>query len=196
MATETVKNRGINHIFSYEVEEKMWPLSIDELFSVGSATSKKMKSRGIKTIGNLANTDPQLISTWLKKPGERLWQYAWGKEDSLIKKTKEEQKSIGNSSTFSFDLTSEDEIKKAFLGISECLGMRMRKEGIKGKTLHISYRNNELVSTHFQRTLPFFTDRTSEIFNFSYALYKTRESDKPIKALELVYDLIEDRCKG
>jgi len=51
--------------------------SIEELFLVGRATNKKLRDRGIRTIGELANCDPKLLSS-LKSHGRLIWNYANG----------------------------------------------------------------------------------------------------------------------
>ena len=49
MASELKKPDKVHTIFPDEIEEKMWVLPIEELFMVGRATAKKLRSRAINT---------------------------------------------------------------------------------------------------------------------------------------------------
>lgn len=78
MASELKKPDLEHTIFPEEVPTKMWPLNIEELFMVGRATSKKLRSRGIKTIGDPANFKLEWIRSFLKSHGVLIWHYANG----------------------------------------------------------------------------------------------------------------------
>ena len=47
----------------------MWPLPVRELFFVGRSTEASLKRLGIRTIGDLAKTDLELLKYHLKKHG-------------------------------------------------------------------------------------------------------------------------------
>lgn len=56
----------------------VWPLPCGDLLMVGRATAAKLNSYGIKTIGELANTDEKFLKTVLGKNGQTLRDYANG----------------------------------------------------------------------------------------------------------------------
>lgn len=47
----------IHTLYFEEIEQKMWPLPVEDLFYVGKSTKDKLYTMGIRTIGELANTD-------------------------------------------------------------------------------------------------------------------------------------------
>ena len=51
MAGDFSKPDKVHTLFPEEVERKIWPLPVSELFFVGRATTKKLFSLGIRTIG-------------------------------------------------------------------------------------------------------------------------------------------------
>ena len=57
MASDFEKPDKVHTLFLNEVQEKMWPLPIEDLFMVGKSTAKTLRNIGINTIGELANTD-------------------------------------------------------------------------------------------------------------------------------------------
>ena len=87
MASELKKPDMLHTIFPEEIPSKMWPLPVEELFGVGRATSPKLRDRGIKTIGDLANADPNLLKLFLKSYGTPLWNFAMAETSLLFGKT-------------------------------------------------------------------------------------------------------------
>ena len=79
MASEMQKPDKIITLFPDEVEQKMWPLPISELYMVGKRMADRFNERGIFTIGQLAKLDPQLPRIWFKSWGEMLWNFANGR---------------------------------------------------------------------------------------------------------------------
>ena len=67
MASDFQKPNKIHTLFPNEIKSKMWPLPVGDLFSVGKASVKKLNSMGILTIGDLAQTEPEILKSHLKK---------------------------------------------------------------------------------------------------------------------------------
>lgn len=70
MASDFKKPNRVHSLWKKEIPDKMWPLAVSDLFFVGRATAQKLFSVGIKTIGDLANSDPGYLKLLLKKQGE------------------------------------------------------------------------------------------------------------------------------
>ena len=66
--------------------EKIWGLPAADLLGVGRATQRVLDSYCIRTIGDLANTDPEFLRRRLGKNGVVLWNYANGNDLSLVAK--------------------------------------------------------------------------------------------------------------
>jgi DNA polymerase-4 len=109
MASDFEKPDKIHTLFPDEIPQKMWPLPIGELFMAGKSSVKALNNLGIRTIGELAASDPKLITLNLKSHGTMLWNYANGIDNSPVCSTPAEAKGIGNSTTLSCDLTKECE---------------------------------------------------------------------------------------
>ena len=89
-------------------DRKMRPLPVSELFMAGPALSGRLRRLGIRTIGELADADPEFIRTHLKRPGEVLQGYARGRELEPYIFTHEENKGYGNSMTAPADILTEE----------------------------------------------------------------------------------------
>ena len=73
MGSELQKPDRVHTLFLEEVEKKMWSLPVEELFMVGRATAKKLQDRSVRTIGHLANADPDWLKLILKSHGLLVW---------------------------------------------------------------------------------------------------------------------------
>ena len=126
--------------------DKIWPLPASDLLYVGRATTKKLYNHGIETIGQLANTDPELLQAWFGKVGMILFWFANGLDNSPVMAVGDETiiKSIGNSTTTPRDLMNELDAKIVFYMLAESVAERMRDHGFLAKTVQISVRDNGL----------------------------------------------------
>ncbi len=131
-----------------DYREKVWPLPVEELLYVGSATTRKLHARCIRTIGDLAQTDPSLLHSWLGNMGYVLHAFANGNDPSPVASLGEEAiiKSIGNSTTTPRDLTCEEDVNIIFYVLAESVAARMRENGFRAKTVQISLRDTDLFS--------------------------------------------------
>lgn len=61
VASDFEKPDKLHTLFKSEIEEKLWPLDVSEMFLVGKKSVPKLNRMGIKTIGDLAKTDKQKL---------------------------------------------------------------------------------------------------------------------------------------
>lgn len=164
MASDFKKPNLVHTLFPDEIEKKMWPLPVGDLFFCGRATEKKLKSFGITTIGELANTDVALLRSMLKKHGEILWAFANGADVSVVSSDVPDNKGYGNSMTVPFDVTDTSTAHLVLLSLCETIGMRLRKDGVKVSVIAVSVKNFALQTARHQKTLFTATNQTNELF--------------------------------
>ena len=109
MASDFEKPNRVHTLFPEEIPEKMWPLPVEDLFMVGHAAAARLELLGIRTIGELAHTDPNILYAHLKSHGRTIWEYANGIEKSPVETRTQAAKGIGHSTTLSADVTSVSE---------------------------------------------------------------------------------------
>lgn len=164
MASEFEKPDRTHTLFPEELSEKLWPLPVRELFYVGKATENKLHAMGIRTIGQLAQTDPKLLRYHLHKHGEVIWGFANGQDMSEVMAEPEANKGYGNSTTIAFDVTDRETAKQVLLGLAETVAARLRSDGVKIGVVSVSIRNYRLETYGHQITLKAPTDITAEIW--------------------------------
>ena len=83
-ASDFTKPDRVHTLFEDEIATKMWPLPVSELFMLGRKTIPKLYNMRIKTIGELAKTDKQLMIKKFGKHGLMMWEYANGIDNSEV----------------------------------------------------------------------------------------------------------------
>ncbi len=144
-------------VFSREnFREKVFPLPVRDLLFIGAATEKKLKNRGIFTIGDIARSSPEFLASFLGKNGYMIYDFATGNEDSPVKNIchKSDMKSVGNSVTTPRDLEDLKDIKLTFTVLAETIARRLRDQGIRAEKVSISVRNSSLETFTKQGLLP------------------------------------------
>ena len=85
MASDFEKPDKVHTLWKEEVREKMWPLDVGDLLWVGRKTAMRLNSYGIRTIGQLAATKPELLSRIVgKKFAYQMCDNANGRDDSPV----------------------------------------------------------------------------------------------------------------
>lgn len=183
MASDFKKPNLVHTLYTEEIQQKMWPLSIRDLFFVGSASEKKLKSIGIRTIGDLARTDPEVIKSILNKHGEVIWNFANGHDVSVVEPVPPDNKGYGNSTTIAFDVTDAPTAKMVLLSLSETIGRRLRKDHVRIESVSVSIRFYDLSCISHQCMLNAATDLTKEIYDASCRLFDEVWDGTPIRHL-------------
>ena len=176
----------------------IWPQPVEDLLYVGSATKRKLNGYGITTIGQLAQTDPELLHRWLGKMGYVLSMFANGKDRTPVSHEAYSApiKSIGNSTTTPRDLINEDDVRIIAYVLAESVAARLRENNFKCKTVEISVRDNELYSFTRQMKISQPTDLTAEIAENAMRLFhENYHWHKPIRSIGVrACDLISAAC--
>lgn len=185
MASDFKKPNMIHTLFREEIKSKLWPLPVDKLFMVGVKTKAKLNSRGVFTIGELANLDRDYIYSWLKKPGLLIWNYANGLDDSAVRTEIMTIKSIGNSTTTAFDVVDKKEAHLILLAISEMIGMRVRNMCLRGALISLSLKDEDFYSYSHQKKLTTPISSTNAIYNTARDLFNKMWQGKPLRQFSI-----------
>ena len=172
MASDFLKPDRVHTLFDSEVENKMYPLPIEDLYGVGKSSSKKLKELNINTIGDLANTDPQKLYKYFKNQTEKLINSAKGIDNSIIMVKKMETEGISNSTTTSYNLNSLDEIYKYLYPLVENVSISLRKKNKYASQIGVMLKDKYFKSYSHQRKLKNPTSNTDEIYLVAKELVK------------------------
>ena len=164
MAGDLEKPNKVLTLYPDEMEKKLWPLPVRDLFLVGAATERKLNMLGIYTIGDLANTDVHILRKRLGKPGETIWHFANGRNADMVMPVPAENKGYSNATTTAQDVVSRDVAQRVLLSLCETVAMRMRKDGKSGSCVTIQLRTADFHHSSHQLQLHGATNITAELF--------------------------------
>lgn len=171
MASDFEKPNRVHTLFPEEIKVKMWPLPVSRLYMAGKASVEVLKKLEIKTIGELAKTNPHILELHLKSHGKTLWEFANGIDMTRVQSEETVAKGIGNSTTLAKDITTKEEAKEVLLWLAESVGKRLRKAGQKAQmiSVEIKYYNFQTVSHQKQMGKAVYEDKilhekASELF--------------------------------
>ena len=197
MAGDFEKPDKVHTLFPWELEAKLWPLPVGELFCVGRATTEKLSRMGITTIGQLAQADPNFLQKKLHKPGLVVWQFANGRDAEALTPEAPANKGYGNSYTTPHDVTKRDFACQVLLSLCETVGMRMRRDEQAGACVTVHIRSSQFEQWSRQRQLASATNGTDELYKASCALFDELWDGKtPLRQLGVqVTKLTDGGCR-
>lgn len=194
MAGDFEKPNKVHTLYPWELEKKLWPLPVRELFMVGAATERKLHLMGIDTIGQLAKADPAVLHQKLYKPGIALWHSANGRYSDTLLPQPEANKGYGNATTLPTDVTDALSAYWVLLSLCETVAMRMRQDRKAARCLAVSLRTKDFFNFSHQMTLPNATDSTEELFPFACRVFDEAWDGKtPLRQLGVQLSRLEER---
>ncbi len=152
-------------------KQVLWPLPASDLLFVGGQRKKLLSKIGIRTIGDIATAEPEILKKLLGNVGCDLWRYANG-DDRSFTPVNDKIGSIGNTITPPEDLHSIDEVSAILYLIVNSICTRLKKHDMKAYCISISAMDNRFCTITRQCSLDQPSDSVNLIFNQAYALFQ------------------------
>lgn len=192
MASDFEKPDKTHTLWPEEIEKKMWPLPVGDLFFIGRSSRARLASLGIGTIGQLAKTDPEILYAHFKSHGYTMHDFANGIDDSAFGVEEGPNKGYGNSLTTPYDVTTMETARQYLLELSETVAARLREDGVKISTVTVSVRTSDLVFYNHQMQLPNPTDITAELYEASCKCLEEMWDGEPLRQLGVRTTKVEE----
>lgn len=184
MAGDLEKPNKVHTIWPDEVETKLWPLPVEDLFMVGRRTAPKLNNMGIYTIGDLAKADIRRLFRKLKSYAYLLSAYANGMDDTPVYIGRYiEVKGMGNGTTMKFDVKEEEIAFKMLLSLTESVCMRLRGASACCSVISVELRSSNLDSYSHQKKVSPPTNVTNEIYEVVKHLFHEGWKGEPLRHL-------------
>ncbi|MBR5538507.1 MAG: DNA polymerase IV [Clostridia bacterium] len=188
LGSDMKKPDAITVIKKETFRDKIWGLPAADLLGVGRATQRVLDSYCIRTIGDLAKTDPDFLQRRLGKNGVALWQYANGNDHSLVHNADfvSPIKSVGHGITTVADLEENEQVWPVFLELTQDIGhkLRVHQKCADGVAIHI--RDNTLFSKQWQMKLDMPTQSSMLIAKTAFSLFEKRyDWRNPIRSVTI-----------
>ena len=170
MASDFTKPDRVHTLFEEEIPDKMWTLPVSELFMLGKKTLPKLYNMRIKTIGDLARQNRELMIKKFGKHGLMMWEYSNGIDNSEVNYLEEKPKGIGNSVTLPVDISSKEKLEEVLLTLTEQVTYRLRKYKMYANVVNVQLRTKDFKDSSHQKKLLYATSNTKEIYRVAKEL--------------------------
>ena len=188
MASDFSKPNKVHTLFESEIEGKMKPLPIEDLFFVGKRTALKLRNLGINTIGDLSKCSYEFLYPYFKNQSLKLIESANGIDNSIIERDRGVTKGLSNSTTLNHNLIHKSEVLEILEAISENLTSQLRKEGRYANVVRVQLKDSNFKNYTHQVKLENPTSNTSVVYEISKKLLDEMWKDNPIRLVGLALD--------
>jgi DNA polymerase-4 len=197
MAAEMKKPLGVTELWKEDIATKFWPLPVKEMYGIGGKTAEKLNRMGIKTIGELAKLDVNLLVKTFGKGGNEIYLHANGIDNSpVVSHMADEMKSIGRSKTLPEDISDIEKAKPVLMELADDVGTTARRHDKKGRTVHITLKYSDFQVVTRQATLPA-TCTTKEIYQASCSLLEQNWNRlHPVRLIGISLSGFHEECSS
>ena len=192
MASDFSKPYKVHTLFDNEVEEKMWPLQVDELFGIGKKTAMKLHNLNINTIYDLAHTDSNFLYKYFKNQAKDMIDSANGRGSDIVVSEESIPKGIGNETTLNRNISSRDELYPYLLALSENVAIRLRKQNKYASVIVVTLKDKFFRRFSHQKKLVNATNLTEEIYKTACDILDEMNVDDGIRLIGVRLDKLSD----
>lgn len=183
MASDFKKPDLVHTLYSYEIREKMWPLSVSSLYMCGKSSVDTLRKLEIMTIGDLAKADPEILFYHLKSHGRLLWNYANGMDASVVEPESADVKGIGNSVTLASDALTAQDCHRVLLKLADTVAGRLRASSQAAGMISTEIKYNTFQSVSHQTTLVTPVCSADMIYETACSLFDELWNQTPVRLL-------------
>jgi DNA polymerase-4 len=182
IASDMDKPDGLTVVQLEEVAAFLARLPISKIPGVGKKTVEKLKKLGVETVGDVQSIPEDVALKQLGKYGRRLLELSNGIDESEVVPF-HEVKSVSTERTFSQDTTDREMLRKWLLTQAEEVGRRLRRNGLKGRTVNLKVKYHDFTTHTRSRTLDHVTDVTPEIYKAAAGLLDSLSIARPVRLI-------------
>ena len=173
VSTEHAKPDGIFQVYQREAEAFFAPQPVRNLPGIGPKAGEALARLNISTLGELVVApDGPLRRALGPNHAAYVRRRAKGIDNSPLRE-KAKSKSISSETTFPTDVSSRSELEKVLKRLSEKVGSRLRKSGLRARGTSIKLRYGDFTTITRQRTFPAPGDGDQMIYDTAHALLVT-----------------------
>ncbi|MBR3199189.1 MAG: DNA polymerase IV [Bacilli bacterium] len=188
MASDFSKPDKVHTLFSNEIEKKMWPLDVDELFGIGKKTAIKLHNLGIHTVYDLAHADDKKLYKHFKNMAYDMIRSANGIASDFVNPVAFDPKGIGNETTLDHNISSKEELYGYLLSLSENVTLRLRKQKKYAYVIVVTLKDKFFRRKSHQKKLVNATNITEEVYKVAKDILNEMDTDEGIRLIGVRLD--------
>ncbi|MEG0022298.1 MAG: DNA polymerase IV [Bacilli bacterium] len=191
MASDFEKPNKVHTLYRNEIEEKMFPLPVGELFGIGKKTVPKLNQIGIFTIKDLATINEIKLKRHFKNQANYMIQIANGIRYDEVDSIKHTNTSISHETTLTKDTSDKEILYKELFKLSVMVGRRVRLQKEYATVICVVIKTCFFKKISHQKKLKNGTNISSEIFHFSKEILDEFYDSTPVRLIGIRLDGLE-----
>ncbi len=154
-------------------------LPVRVIWGVGPVTEERLAQHGLRSVGDLARTDPYVLSRWLGPgAGHHLHALAWNRDPRHVV-VGGRAGSVGAQSALGRGLDDACELGRVLLNLSDRVAGRMRAKHRAGRTITVRVRYEDMSRATRAVTLPAAVSSTAALHHAGLPLLADARLAKP-----------------
>lgn len=132
---------GVRLLHLDDVPGSLYGLPIGEFHGIGPKTEERLRSRGVRTIGDLAAMDEPALRLALGEAGPALAGELKGLGSARVASLPGRAKSISHELTFASDIVNREDLRPVILALSDQVAARLRREALVARTVTLRLKD-------------------------------------------------------
>jgi DNA polymerase-4 len=182
IASDMQKPDGVTIIPPHGVRRFLDGLPIGKVPGIGERSQSGLAAIGIKRIGDVLKVSPELLVERFGKFGERLLAIAEGRATSPVVPFSQ-PKSVSHELTLESDTNDTDLLKRYLIRQAGDVGRRLRRHGLKGKTVVVKIKFADFKQITRSTTLERATQVGRTIYREAVKLLEGQRLTKKIRLI-------------
>jgi DNA polymerase IV (DinB-like DNA polymerase) len=183
IASDMEKPDGLTVVKPGEVRRFLSPLSVRNIPGIGPKTGANLKKSGVETVGELAKTDVQSLTSSFGRWGIVMRQLAQGIDGREVT-GRGEPKSVSRETTFPDDTNDSKVISKTLTSLANYVQRETSEDGFLFKTITLKVRLEDFSTFTRSKTLDVPTNSAEALSETVHKLAEEfLEKDKKIRLL-------------
>jgi DNA polymerase-4 len=172
LASRRAKPDGLVTVEAGDVDAFLTPLPVRALWGVGEKTAELLSRLGVKTVGDLARTPPVVLGRLVgDQHAANLHDLARGVDARRVV-AYEAPKSVSHEETFDRDLDDHEELLREILALSQKVGVRLREDGYRARTVTLKVRLANFTTLTRSRTTDPPTDVAADLYHHASEMFR------------------------
>lgn len=180
MVCDSSKPDGLGLLKETDIKSFLKDKKIEALLGVGRKTAEKLNSMGIKTIGELSKTDPNILVEKFGSFGKELFLLANGMDESKVEENYNVL-SIGRERTLEKETKNLDLIDQMLKELSEEVMSEIKRQGLWFKGISVKARYFDFTERIKNKRLNNYTDSFDTLYETATHLIRDLVADKNVR---------------
>jgi DNA polymerase IV (DinB-like DNA polymerase) len=193
IASDFRKPGGLTIVTPSAARDFLSPLPVRRIPGVGKKAEGMLFEMGIRTIGDLAQQDVQVLIGRFGRSAIVLHQLACGIDNSGVPEGSGETKSISRETTFETDTDDREHLLSVIDELVRCVGESLAAEGLRFRTLTLKIRYSGFITRNRGRSFPHSTDNPAAMKSLAHALFREEYQGGKVRLIGIRLSSFEKR---